>query len=60
MTLDGAIKRLKIIAEEQDEDWLDFEYSALQLGIEALKRIKELRYEERKLAVWLLPGETEK
>jgi hypothetical protein len=59
MTLDEAIERLKIIAEEQDEDWLDFEYFALQLGIEALKYVKKGREDRCPFSPSWLPGETE-
>jgi hypothetical protein len=59
MTIDEAIERLKIIAEEQDEDWLDFEYSALQLGIEALKAVRDWRNFYPRSISRRLPGETE-
>jgi len=59
MTINEAIERLKILAEEQDEDWLDFGYSALQLGIEALKAIKADRCGDASLLNRPLPGETE-
>ena len=58
MTIDEAIKRLEIISEEPDEDWLDFEYAALKLGIEALHRVKEADHPRDYYGNRLLPGET--
>jgi len=60
MTIDEAIKQL------EESDWFTTvnhtpEYSkAIQLAIEALKRLQDLRVDFELLASELLPGETEK
>jgi len=59
MTIDEAIKQLSRIAECQDEDWLDFEYYAFQLGIEALKRYQAYQSQGDTHSGLMLPGETE-
>jgi hypothetical protein len=64
MTIDEAIELLKVAIEGFPVgDCSEQYYKAMELGIEALKRIKYYREElERNkiLKVHLLPGETEK
>ena len=59
MTIDEAIRII-----QENAAWLDIEsskgyFQALQLGIEALKRIKYQREIWMPTAIALLPGETE-
>ena len=60
MTIDEAIEILEEISEWNREDWLDFEYASLRLGIEALKTFRAARPEGYIPSWYLLPGETEK
>jgi len=59
MTIDEAIRII-----QENAAWLDIEsskgyFQALQLGIEALKRVKWQRENYQKTSYRLLPGETE-
>ena len=58
MTIDKAIKVLTRKRGSEPGGNLGEDWDALQLGSEALKRIKELRHYSNHNPKWLLPGET--
>jgi len=58
MTIDQAIKILTNLNQQEEiVGWLDIK-PAVQIGIEALKRIRRVRKTAGPQSVWLLPGET--
>lgn len=59
MTLEDAIDCIN--EESQNLTGMDIQYrfNALRLGLEALKRLEELRRYPDHNPKWLLPGETE-
>ena len=59
MTADEAIKILTDTPIATASDDTEKYHRAARLGIEALKRIKELRRYSNHNPKWLLPGETE-
>ena len=59
MKIDKAIKILDVHQEMLRLEDLPDLYNALQLGIEALKRLKEHREEHIDITFRALPGETE-
>ena len=58
MTLDEAIMDLSIQLEVKHRLGKDYQANAIELGIEALKRLKEYREWHRSTADGPLPGET--
>jgi hypothetical protein len=58
MTIDEAIKELEIARDVAEHEGLWGRMSACQLGIEALKRIKNERDIQGGLFNYELPGET--
>ena len=59
-TIDKAIKRLTAYCKWRKPDPDDNFHESVQLGIEALKRIKGQRFHKELGMYSLLPGETEK
>ena len=59
MTLDAAIERNQTTKNELLRDGFPARATAIQLGIEALKRIKDSRHGMTKIFQSFLPGETE-
>lgn len=60
MTLEKAIKYLGIMLENYDPACPFDEVDAIQLAIEALKLVQELRLYHNVLPNYSLPGETER
>ena len=60
MTIDEAIKRLKNIHSELSTPGRQNDWTAILLGIEALKREEVWRQNDPGGTIHLLPGETEK
>ena len=58
MTLGKAIEILTLIANQWANNYDDDDLHALNLGIEALKRIQEYRDGGIIITTYLLPGET--
>ena len=59
MTIDKAIKKLEDLERYAYEPETQKAHEALQLGIEALERIKSMRHDNITDAIFYLPGETE-
>jgi len=59
MRLEKAIEILTLLAKKWKADYDDDDLQAVSLGIEALKRLQELRKYANHNPKWLLPGETE-
>ena len=60
ITIDKAIEKLQDLNEWlQDEDWIE-DSNAVELSIEALNRIRNLRLYQGRAIQKLLPGETKK
>ena len=60
MTIDKAIKILTNLNQQEEiVGWLDIK-PAVQIGIEALKRIEAVRKTVGPQSLWFLPGETKK
>ena len=60
MTIDEALKRLENLIKTLPFTLAKGEKDAVQLGIEALKEVKDNREYPSKAWIALLPGETEK
>lgn len=58
MTLEKAIKSNVNLLQDKSSNLIEREVESIQLGIEALKRIKEVRFDHRLIAWLKLPGET--
>ena len=58
MTIDEAIKRLEVVKEGWPLSDSENYYKAVELGIGALKRIKDLRGGATHLINWGIEGET--
>jgi hypothetical protein len=59
MTIDEAIEKLSGLVVKVDDGFVPDAYIALQLGIEALKRLKDWREGKVLNPDFMLPGETE-
>ncbi len=59
MTIRKAIEILDYIDKAETIMWSPEHYAALQLGIEALKRLEKAREDNYLIRKNLLPGETE-
>ena len=59
MTIDEAIGMLNAILEDRKHLKSTIGNRAIQMGIEALKRVREVRFDHRLIAWSKLPGETE-
>jgi len=58
MTLDEAIADLSIQLEEKHRLGKEYQATAIELGIEAIRRIKDARTYEVEVEKGLLPSET--
>jgi len=58
MTLEEAIEKLQLIVYRGEDRYDDNDINAIRLGIEALKRIKELRIANNWPQNLTLPSET--
>lgn len=58
MTIDEAIERLDILLDDYNEEPCPDEENAIKLGIEALKRVYDIRRGIDMYVLDLLPGET--
>jgi len=58
MTLEEAIEKLQLIVYRGEDRYDDNDINAIRLGIEALKRIKELRMADNWPQNLSLPNET--
>lgn len=59
MTIEEAKTNLECLAQDETAELEDDEREAIQLGIEALKRVRDKRSMANYTYSYLLPGETE-